>query len=99
MICALEESSIDQITRLLITVHDTDQIPPDLCKLVFVVVPKKAGALECGQHRTVGLVRCIAKILGIVMQVVGRKVQFKVGEWQCGFVQCATCGVFAGNYS
>ncbi|BFZ09144.1 hypothetical protein BsWGS_12183 [Bradybaena similaris] len=51
MISALEECGTDQMTRLLNTIYDTGDIHPDLCKSIFIQIPKKVGALECDQHQ------------------------------------------------
>ena len=88
MINALEEYGIDQVTRLLNAIYDTGDIPPELCNSIFIAIPKKSGALECDQHRTISIMSHITKILlRIIMQRVRKKIQPEIGEEQCGFVE------------
>ena len=64
MIKALEEFGLEQVTRLLNTLYDTGDIPPELCNSVFIAIPKKSGTtLECDQHRTISIMSHITKIL------------------------------------
>ena len=88
MIIALEEYGLDQATRLMNTIYDTGVIPAELCNSVFIAIPKKAGALECDQHRTISIMSHITKILlRIIMQRMRKKIQPEIGEEQCGFVE------------
>ena len=88
MIKALEEFGLEQVTRLLNTLYDTGDIPSELFNSVFIAIPKKSGALECDQHRTISIMSHITKILlRIIMQRVRKKIQPEIGEEQCGFVE------------
>ena len=46
IIVALEDLGIDLTTKLINAIYDSDTIPEDLCKSVFIVLPKTPGATE-----------------------------------------------------
>ncbi|GFS05057.1 endonuclease-reverse transcriptase [Elysia marginata] len=49
---ALGEWGISQITNLLNIIYDNGEIPEEMCKSVFIMLPKKEGARECSLQRT-----------------------------------------------
>ncbi|GFO07245.1 endonuclease-reverse transcriptase [Plakobranchus ocellatus] len=53
MIKAIDNLGIDLTTKLLNAIYDSGTIPENLCKSVFVVLPKTPGATECELHKTV----------------------------------------------
>ncbi|GFO07993.1 Down syndrome critical region protein 3 homolog [Plakobranchus ocellatus] len=63
LIEALEDFGIGKVTHLLNEIYDTGQTPTDLCKSIFIALPKKPGATECELHRTISLMSHITKIL------------------------------------
>ncbi|GFO44332.1 hypothetical protein PoB_007083700 [Plakobranchus ocellatus] len=63
LIEALEDFGIGKVTHLLNEIYDTEQIPTDLSKSIFIALPKKPGATECELHRTISLMSHITKIL------------------------------------
>lgn len=48
IISTSEECGIQQVTWLLNTIYD--EIRSDLCKCIFIAIPKKSGVLECYHH-------------------------------------------------
>ncbi|GFO20090.1 endonuclease-reverse transcriptase [Plakobranchus ocellatus] len=52
IIKALDTLGIDLRTKLLNAIYDSGTVPEDICKSVFIVVPKTPGATECELHRT-----------------------------------------------
>ena len=57
MIEALEEYGIDKVTDVVNKTYDDENFPKDLSKLVFIAIPKKPGAIDCGQHHTISVMR------------------------------------------
>ena len=62
MLAVLDDLGIDMTTKLLSAVYDSGTIPEDLCKSVFVALPKTAGATKCKLHRTISLMSHFTKI-------------------------------------
>ena len=90
MIKALDEFGIAKVTDLINEIYDTGEIHPDLCKSIFVTLPKKPGATECELHRTISLMSHITKILMRVIMARTRKaIRPEIGKEQFGFVQNA----------
>ncbi|GFN88795.1 endonuclease-reverse transcriptase [Plakobranchus ocellatus] len=63
IIKALDNLGIDLTTKRLNAIYDSVTIPEDLCKSVFIVLPKTPGATECELHRTISLMSHFTKIL------------------------------------
>ncbi|ELU15259.1 hypothetical protein CAPTEDRAFT_65968, partial [Capitella teleta] len=62
MFSAFEDLGVLKLTNILNKIYDRGNIPEDLLKSVFIALPKKPGATECGQHRTISLITHITKI-------------------------------------
>lgn len=60
---ALEECGVDRFTGLLNMVYGAGDVPPDLCRSMFIAIPEKAGALECDHHFTISIVNHLTRIL------------------------------------
>ncbi|XP_063596221.1 uncharacterized protein LOC134773075 [Penaeus indicus] len=87
MFDALEEYGIDLITTLINNIYDTGHIPSDLLKSNFIALPKKAGAIECGLHRTINQISHLTKVLLRIVMLRARKIKPEIAEEQCGFVE------------
>ncbi|GFO16219.1 RNA-directed DNA polymerase from mobile element jockey-like [Plakobranchus ocellatus] len=53
IIKALDNLGIDLTTKILNAIYYSGRIPEDLCKSVFIVLPKTPGATECERHRKI----------------------------------------------
>ena len=52
----------------------------------FIVIPKKEGAVECDNHRTISIMNQVAKIvLKVINERLKRKVEETVDKAQFGF--------------
>ena len=60
---ALEDWEIDFIANSLNQIYDSSKIPKEMCKSIFIMLPKKDGATECGMHRTISLMSHLTKLL------------------------------------
>ena len=47
MIQATDEFSSKEITDIVNDIYDSESIPTELVKSIFVALPKKPGAIEC----------------------------------------------------
>jgi hypothetical protein len=88
MFSAFEDLGVLKLTNILNKIYDRGNIPEDLLKSVFIALPKKPGATECGQHRTISLISHITKILLRTIMMRNRnKIKQEVAEEQRGFVE------------
>ena len=53
MIVASGEMGIVKFTKLLNVIYQTGIIPAEMSRSVSTAIPKKAGAVECENHRTI----------------------------------------------
>eukprot|EP00057_Strongylocentrotus_purpuratus_P026038 XP_011680512.1 PREDICTED: uncharacterized protein LOC105445976 [Strongylocentrotus purpuratus] len=71
MVEALENYGVMKLTEVINKIYDDGKFPDDLCKSIFIALPKKPGAVECGQHRTTSLMSHITKIiLRVLLQLM-----------------------------
>ena len=88
MIESLEDFGIDMVTILMTEIYENGDIPHDLCKSIFIALPKKPGANECELHRTISLMSQITKIiLKIPTWRRCNKLCHEIAEEQNGFVE------------
>ena len=59
---SLNSFGVEKLTQLFNSIYDTGQIPDDLVKSIFIPLPKKAMATECGDHRLISLMPHATKI-------------------------------------
>ena len=67
MVEAAGEFAIKKIADLANKIYRTGMIPKRMEESEFIVLPKKEGATECGEHRTISLVGQVAKVILKVM--------------------------------
>ena len=85
---ALGDWGVDLITDLLNELYDNVETPEEMCKSIFMVLPKKEGATECGMHRTISLMSHLTKLLlRILMQRMRGKLTTEISDSQFGFVE------------
>ncbi|GFR92248.1 endonuclease-reverse transcriptase [Elysia marginata] len=85
---ALGEWGISQITDLLNMICDNGEIPEEICKSVFIMLPKKEGATECSLHRTISLMSHLTKLLLIIIMTrIRGKLRPEISNNQFGFVE------------
>ena len=60
----------------------------DLLQSIFIALPKKPGAVDCEDHRTISLMSQMTKILlRIIMRRIRGKIKPEIADEQCGFVE------------
>lgn len=63
-------------------------MPEEFLKSVFIVLPKKAKAVKCSDHRTISLMsHGIKLLLKIILKRLYREIDKEVGETQFGFLK------------
>ena len=83
---ALDMVSIKALTEICNDIYKTGHMPEDLRHSVFIKIPKKKKALECGEHRTISLMSHVIKlILRIIMERNTNMFEREVSETQSGF--------------
>ena len=88
MIGALENFSIKKLTRIINKMYSSGEIGEDMCKSVFITIPKKPGTMECNKHRTISIMSQVVKImLRIILERIRRKIKHEIAEEQYGFVE------------
>ncbi|GFO44211.1 RNA-directed DNA polymerase from mobile element jockey-like [Plakobranchus ocellatus] len=84
---ALDNLGIDMTTKLRNAIYDSGTIPKDLCKSVFIVLPKTPGATECELHRKISLMSYFAKILlRVLMHRMRKSLRPEISPKQFGFM-------------
>ena len=63
MIKALEEYGLEKLTGVINKIYDEGAFPEELAKSIFIAVPKKSGAVNCEDHRTISVVIHTTKII------------------------------------
>ena len=84
---ALGDWGTDTITDILNRIYDSGEIPVDMCKSIFIMIPKKPGANECGLHRTISLMSHLTKLLlRILLLRMKSKIRPEISSHQFGFM-------------
>ncbi|GFO14926.1 RNA-directed DNA polymerase from mobile element jockey-like [Plakobranchus ocellatus] len=79
--------NIDLTTKLLNAIYDSGTIPEDLCKPIFIVLPKTPGATECELHKTISLMSHFTKILlRVLMHRMRKSIRPEISPKQFGFI-------------
>ena len=84
---AIGDFGVDILTKLMNDIYDTGYLPQDLKKSIFIPLPKKDGAVECEDHRTICIMSHVTKIfLRVILRRIRNKIKPEIAEVQCGFV-------------
>lgn len=59
---ATEELGVNAVTKLANRIYDTGQIPSAMQRSAFTTIPKKPGAMECNEFRTISIISQLGKI-------------------------------------
>ena len=83
---ALGPFAINKMTHLFNRIYDTGEFPDDLVKSIFIPLPKKPKASECGDYRLISLMPHITKIfLRVILNRIKHQIDIEVDEAQFGF--------------
>ena len=76
------------MTDIINKIYETGEILEDLCRPIFIALPKEPGTVECQLHRTISLRSHITKlILRIFLERVHIRIRPEMGIEQCGVVE------------
>ena len=92
MIDALEDYGVDKLTEVTVInkIYDDGKFPEDLSRSIFITLPKKPGAVDCDQHRTISLMSHVTKIILRILLLRARsRITPEIGKEQFGFVEDA----------
>ena len=88
MITALEDYGIDKLTDVINKIYDSGEFQADLCKSIFVIIPKKPGAIHCEHHRLISFMSHVTKIIMRILFLRARnRITPEIGVEQFGFVK------------
>jgi len=88
MIHALEDYGVDKLTEVINKIYEDGKFPEDLSRSIFITLPKKAGAVDCDQHRTISLMSHVTKIILRILLLRARsRIKPEIGIEQFGFVE------------
>ena len=88
MIKAVGDFSIDKITNLANKIYERGKLCDNMCKAIFITIPKKAGAIECNKHRTISIISQIMKIiLKVILERIRAKIRNEIAIEQYGFTK------------
>jgi len=78
---------VDVLWSLFKNISETDQIPTEMLKSVFIVIPKISNTLDCENHRTISLMAHTLKLfLKIILRRIRRKILPQIPTYQYGFM-------------
>ena len=90
MIEALEDFGIEELTKIINKIYEEGNIPEELCKSIFIALPKKPGAVDCEKYRTISLISHVTKIILRILLLRARsRITPEIGLEQFGFVKDA----------
>ena len=83
MLKALGDTGVNILHSLVNKIYDSDEIPNDMLKSVFIALPKKPNTLDCDQHRTISLMSHTLKLLlKIVLERCRSKIRPEIAQCQ-----------------
>ena len=86
MLKVLEVFTLNKLTDLFNRIYNTGHIPDELAKSIFIPLPKKPKAMECGDYRTISLMPHVTKLLlKVILERMKKKIGEEVSETQFGF--------------
>ena len=81
---------VDRLTKIINKIYDDGTFPDELGRSIFITLPKKPGAVDCEQYRTISLICHITKIILRILLLRARsRITPMVGREQFGFVKDA----------
>ena len=88
MIRAMGDIAVDTITDIANRIYNSSRVTEQMCKSIFIKIPKVNGTLECGKHRTISIMSQITKIiLRVITKRIRTKIRQQVADEQFGFVE------------
>ena len=88
MITSLGEYGVSKVTDIINEIYDTGEIAENLCRSIFIALPKKPRAIECVLYRTISLMSHIIKLnLRIIMEKPCIWIRPEIRIEQCGCVK------------
>ena len=92
MLATAGEVGIERTTELANIMYESGKLPDELCKSIFIAIPKKAGTTDCEAHRTISLISQFTKVVLRVLLIRARsKFRLQSSEEQYGFKEGCGC--------
>ena len=90
LIKSLDYLGVNKLTNILNETYESESgdLPEDLCRSIFIALPKNPGAIERELHRTISIMSHVTNILmKILMSRARNKISREISNTQCGFVR------------
>lgn len=86
MLKALNTFTVEKLTNLFNDIYNSGHLPEEMAKSVYITLPKKPMATECGDFRTISLMPHVTKLLlRIILERMKSRIDSEVGDTQFGF--------------
>ncbi|GFR89787.1 RNA-directed DNA polymerase from mobile element jockey-like [Elysia marginata] len=86
MLKAIGNFGIEKLTEIFNDIYYSSHLPEDLLQSVFITLPKKTRAMECGDFRTISLMSNVTKLLlKVLLERMKRKIEYEISDEQFGF--------------
>ncbi|GFR91923.1 endonuclease-reverse transcriptase, partial [Elysia marginata] len=86
MLKAVGNFGIEKLTDIFNDIYNSGHLPEDLLQSVFITLPKKTRAVECGDFRTISLMSNVTKLLlKVLLERMKRKIKYEISDEQFGF--------------
>ena len=83
---ALGDFAVEKLTLLFNKIYASGYIPEEMSKSIFITLPKKPKAVECGDYRLISLMPHVTKIfLRVILNRIKSRINLEVGDEQFGF--------------
>ena len=86
MLEVLKEWGVEVVTKITNCNNDTGWVPNQLTQSVFITIPKKPGAIQCDEFRTISVMSQLSKaVLRYILNRARNKKDTEIAEEQYGF--------------
>ena len=83
---ALGDFAVEKLTLLFNKIYASGYIPEEMSKSIFITLPKKPKAVECGDYRLISLMPHVTKIfLRVILNRIKTRINLEVGDEQFRF--------------
>lgn len=86
MLKAAGDVAIKNLTAIANKVYMEGKVTEQMCKSIFITLPKVNGTLDCEKHRIISIMSQITKvILRVILKRIRRKIRAEIADEQFGF--------------
>lgn len=87
MVEAMGDEGLEIYHKIFNYIYDSGKLPDDFLRSVFITLPKKPGAVDCKDFRTISIMSHSVKILlRIIIERIRSKLRPEISDEQFGFM-------------